>query len=126
MATRVRLTDAVDLDLPGRRSREILSGETGADSTFRIVEIAVPNPLSKPRSPHWHPDSEECIHVLSGEGVTWVDEAELPMHAGDTIHVVAGEHHVTRNTGHSPLMLLCFFPVPKITVLTEAAVSDDA
>jgi oxalate decarboxylase/phosphoglucose isomerase-like protein (cupin superfamily) len=30
--------------------------------------------------------------------------------AGDTILVPAGELHVTRNTGSSPLRLLCFFP----------------
>jgi quercetin dioxygenase-like cupin family protein len=118
MALRIRLAEAVELDLPGRRSREILSGETGADSTVRIVEIDVPDPASPPRPPHWHPDCEECIHVLSGEGITWVDGEEFAMHAGDTIRVAPGERHVTRNTGDKTLTLLCFFPSPKITVIT--------
>lgn len=125
MATRIALADAVELDLPGRRSREILSGHTGAASTFRIVDIAVPETGAPPRAPHWHPDCEECIHVLAGEGITWVDGTEFPMSPGDTIRVAPGEHHVTRNTGTGALTLLCYFPVPEITVLTEAKTVDD-
>lgn len=118
MAARVSLKDAVELDLPGRRSREILSGATGADSTVRLVEIAVPEPGAAPRSPHWHPDCEECIHVLSGTGVTWVEGEDFAMHPGDTIRIAPGERHVTRNIGQTTLTLLCFFPSPKITVMT--------
>jgi quercetin dioxygenase-like cupin family protein len=119
VANRVCLSDAVDLALPGRRSREILSGRSGAHSTIRLVEIAVPDPKASVRPPHWHPDSEECIHVLSGEGTTWVDGTDFHMRPGDTIRIAPGEHHVTRNTGQAPLVLLCYFPVPEITVVTE-------
>jgi len=126
MAVRVALGDAVELDLPGRRSREIVSGASGADSTLRLVDIAVPEPGAKPRAPHWHPDSEEVIHVLDGEGVTWVDGAEFPMHPGDTIRIAPNERHVTRNTGDRTLKLLCFFPNPSFTMLTgdSGAVND--
>src|SRR6056297_1977829 len=121
MATRKALDDAAELDLPGRRSREIFSGRSGAASTLRLVEIAVAKPGDAPRPPHWHPDCEECIHVLSGEGVTWIDGDELPMRPRDTLRVEAGEKHVTRNTGDTPLVLLCFFPLPEITILTDEA-----
>jgi len=125
MATRIALLEAAELDLPGRRSREILSGANGARSTFRIVDIAVPEADAAPRPPHWHPDCEECIHVLAGEGVTWVDGEEFPMNPGDTIRIAPGERHVTRNTGDGPLTLLCFFPVPEITILTEPQAADE-
>lgn len=121
MANLRRPEDAAELDLPGRRSREILSGATGARSTIRLVEIAVPGPDEPPRPPHWHPDCEECIHVLSGEGMTWVDGREMQMRPGDTLQVSPGEKHVTRNTGAVPLVLLCFFPVPEITIMTDEA-----
>lgn len=119
MAFRVALGEAVDLDLPGRRSREIVSGSGGAESTLRLVEISVPEPGSEPRPPHWHPDSEEVIHVLEGEGVTWVDGQEFPMQAGDTIRIAAGERHVTRNTGGEPLRMLCYFPRPSFGLLVD-------
>lgn len=121
MAIRIALGDAVDLDLPGRRSREIVSGRGGADSTLRMVEIAVPDPDTAPRGPHWHPDSEEVIHVLEGEGVTWVDGTDFAMRPGDTIRIAAGERHVTRNTGGRPLKLLCYFPRPEVRILTEGS-----
>ncbi len=119
MATRVALEDAVDLDLPGRRSLDILGHVLGARSTVRLVEIAVPEPGAAPRPPHWHPDCEECIHVLSGSGMTWVDGHDIPMQPGDTLHIAAGERHVTRNCGDSPLTLLCFFPSPDVTLATD-------
>ena len=121
MAFRVALGEAVDLDLPGRRSREIVSGAGGADSTLRLVEIAVPDPGAAPRRPHRHPDSEEVIHVLDGEGVTWVDGEEFRMHPGDTIRIAAGERHVTRNTGRVPLKMLCYFPSPEFGLIVDDA-----
>lgn len=119
MAFRVTLAEAVELDLPGRRSREIVAGAAGADSTLRLVEIDVPEAGAARRPPHWHPDSEEVIHVLDGEGSTWVDGLEFAMHAGDTIRIARGERHVTRNTGDKTLKMLCFFPAPKISIRTE-------
>ena len=118
MAQHIPLADAVELDLPGRRSREIVSGARGAASTLRRVEIAAEGPDARPRPPHWHPDCEEVIHVLEGKGVTWVEGAAHPMSPGDTIHVAAGERHVTRNTGAETLVLLCFFPVSDVAILT--------
>ncbi len=118
MAFRVPLDDAVELDLPGRRSREIVSGAAGADSTLRLVEIAVPEPGAGPRAPHWHHDREELIHILDREGITWVEGVEFVMRTGDTIRIAPGERHVTRNTGDSPLKLLCYFPRPEFRLLT--------
>ena len=118
MAHHVPLDQAEDLGLPGRRSRAIVSGATGAASTLRLVEIPVPAQGEPPRPPHWHPDCEECIHVLDGDGVTWVDGVEHPMRPGDTIRIAPMERHVTRNTGATALMLLCFFPAPEVTILT--------
>ncbi|NNE89761.1 MAG: cupin domain-containing protein [Silicimonas sp.] len=121
MAVRVALSEAADLDLPGRRSRELVSGASGANSTLRLVEIAVPEPEATPRPPHYHPDSEECIHVLSGKGVTRVDDQDFQMNPGDTIRIAPGERHVTRNTGSKPLVMLCFFPAPSFEMLMDDA-----
>ncbi len=106
---------AKNLGLPGRKSLEIVSGETGAQAvTLRLVEIALPKPGETPRGPHRHNDCEECIYVIAGEGCTESDSGKHPLKTGDTILIPAGEMHVTRNTGSVPLLLLCFFPLAQV------------
>jgi mannose-6-phosphate isomerase-like protein (cupin superfamily) len=103
--------DAKDLNLPGRKSLEIVSAAVGsAEMTLRLVEIPVPAPDETPRDPHRHVNFEECMYVLSGEGLTCTPNGDSPVAAGDTILVPPGELHVTRNTGSTPLRMLCFFP----------------
>jgi mannose-6-phosphate isomerase-like protein (cupin superfamily) len=112
--------EAKRLGLPGRKSLEIVSGKTGARGvTLRLAEIPVSEPGETPRGPHHHYDFEECIFVLSGQGVTYADSGEYQLNPGDTILIPPGEKHVTRNTGDTPLLLLCFFPVSDITRGTE-------
>ena len=120
MARLFRQAEAKILQLPGRSSREIVSGESGADKvTFRIVRIDPSRPGEAPRGPHIHYAFEECIHVLSGRGVTETEGGTFSVAAGDTILVPAGEIHVTRNSGIEPLVLLCFFPVGEIASGTK-------
>jgi quercetin dioxygenase-like cupin family protein len=116
---------AKQLGLPGRKSLEIVSGENGAKGvTMRLVEIPVPQPGEAPRGPHQHSGHEECIYVLSGQGTTFAETGEYPLQPGDTILIPPGEKHVTRNTGNTPLLLLCFFPSADISRSTvESAVS---
>jgi mannose-6-phosphate isomerase-like protein (cupin superfamily) len=103
--------DAKDLNLPGRKSLEIISKEVGSSAvTLRLVEIPVATPGEVPREPHRHTDFEECMYILSGEGETRTTNGESKVVAGDTILVSPGELHVTRNTGSTPLRMLCFFP----------------
>jgi len=110
----IRAGDATDLGLPGRRSLEIVSSRTGSDSlTLRLVEIPVPAPGDAERAMHRHRDFEECIYVLEGQGVNRSEDGEVAVVAGDTILVPRGQWHVTRNTGDTPLRLLCFFPASR-------------
>jgi mannose-6-phosphate isomerase-like protein (cupin superfamily) len=111
MARIIRAGNAKDLKLPGRKSLEIVSAQTGSENiTLRLVEIHVPQAGEPPRAMHRHGGFEECMYVLAGEGVIHTEGSECPFSAGDTIFVPAGELHVTRNTGSTPLKLLCFFP----------------
>jgi mannose-6-phosphate isomerase-like protein (cupin superfamily) len=120
MARLFRQAEAKTLHLPGRVSREIVSGERGSDRvSFRIVRIEPPVAGETPRGPHVHHGFEECIHVLSGQGATEAESGTFALRAGDTILVPAGELHVTRNTGVEPLVLLCFFPVGEVATGTR-------
>jgi oxalate decarboxylase/phosphoglucose isomerase-like protein (cupin superfamily) len=103
--------EAIDLNLPGRKSQEIVSAKVGsAAMTLRLVEIPVPQPGEPPRAMHRHEGFEECMYVLAGSGMTETEDGQCPVEAGDTILVSPGELHVTRNIGDTPLQMLCFFP----------------
>jgi len=120
MAYVIKPSDARKLDLPGRRSLEIVSAATGTSSvTLRLVTIPVPAPGQPARGFHSHDGFEECIYVLSGQGATQTETSEHPLSAGDTIVIPPGEMHFTQNTGREPLVLLCFFPVADITRKTR-------
>ncbi len=120
MARLYKPGEARQMDLPGRKAMEIVSGERGARGlTLRKVEIPVVLPGDALRAAHRHSEFEECIYTLSGQGTTFADSGEYEMRPGDTLLMPAGEKHVTRNTGNEPLVLLCFFPVPDITAATQ-------
>ena len=117
MARVVRLEKARNLGLPGRKSLEIISDAEGSKAvTLRYVEIPIPATGEELRLPHSHSDCEECIHVLSGRGLFCTDEDEQVLQPGDTILIPSGELHVTRNTGETPLVLLCFFPLSNLDI----------
>ena len=121
MASVVRPHEAKPLGLPGRISNEIVSRAHGGSRavTLRLVEIPVSEPGEPQRGRHCHDGHEECMYVLSGQGVTRSGDREHPLAPGDTILVPAGEMHVTRNTGSVPLVMLCFFPVGQIDMRLE-------
>lgn len=103
------------LGLPGRTSREPVSGAIGSKVTIRIAEIAPAKPGDPRRGPHLHDGFEECIYVLKGTGVTVSESGEIAIGPGDIVLIPPNEKHLTRNTGDEPLVLLCFFPVPDVS-----------
>jgi oxalate decarboxylase/phosphoglucose isomerase-like protein (cupin superfamily) len=59
---------------------------------------------------HNHPESEEILYVLSGEGLQMIDDGEpFPIRASDTIYVPTAIYHSTLNTGWAPLRLLAVY-----------------
>ena len=47
---------------------------------------------------HRHPDQEEVIYVLDGEGISRSDEGDKPIRAGDFVFIPANAEHATINT----------------------------
>ena len=61
---------------------------------------------------HNHPESEEILYVLSGEGDQMLDDGGenwFPVRAGDTIYVPQAMFHATINTGWEPMRLLAIY-----------------
>ncbi|GAC1319721.1 MAG: cupin domain-containing protein [Chloroflexota bacterium] len=78
----------------------------GAGLTFGEV-ILLPG-LGHER--HNHPDAEEILYVLSGEGQQMLLDGEsFTIKAGDTIYVPRAAFHSTVNTGWEPLRLLALY-----------------
>jgi oxalate decarboxylase/phosphoglucose isomerase-like protein (cupin superfamily) len=82
------------------------ASEEGAGITFGEV-LLLPG---KGHDRHNHPESEEILYVLSGEGEQMVDDGEpFPVGPGDTIYVPTAVFHSTRNTGWEPMRLLALY-----------------
>lgn len=80
--------------------------EAGASLTTGEVVI---NP-TKGHDRHNHPDSDEVLYIIEGEGVQTVgDEPEFAVKAGDTIYIPKGVEHSTFNTGWRQLRILAVY-----------------
>jgi oxalate decarboxylase/phosphoglucose isomerase-like protein (cupin superfamily) len=61
---------------------------------------------------HDHPDSEEVLYVVSGEGTQTVADEEFDIAAGDLVQIPAGVEHSTVNTAWEPLKLIAVYGPP--------------
>lgn len=52
---------------------------------------------------HAHPEQEELIFVLEGEGIATVEGKEMPMRPGQLIYLGPNARHTFRNTTDRPL-----------------------
>jgi oxalate decarboxylase/phosphoglucose isomerase-like protein (cupin superfamily) len=78
----------------------------GAGMTFGEV-VLLPG---QGHSRHNHPESEEILYVISGEGEQMVNDGEpFPVSAGDTIYVPLAVFHSTLNTGWQTMRLLAIY-----------------
>jgi oxalate decarboxylase/phosphoglucose isomerase-like protein (cupin superfamily) len=85
----------------------VAPGQTaGAKVTFGEV-VLLPG---RGHDRHNHPQSEEILYVLSGEGEQMVDDGEpFAVRAGDAIYVPTAVFHSTRNTGWETMRLLAIY-----------------
>jgi oxalate decarboxylase/phosphoglucose isomerase-like protein (cupin superfamily) len=59
---------------------------------------------------HNHPDADEILYILAGEGDQMVDDGEpFPVRPGQAVWVPTGAFHSTINTGWEPLTLLAIY-----------------
>lgn len=58
---------------------------------------------------HYHPNCEEVLHVLSGQGDHALDGETVTLRAGVTIRIPIGVRHNFANTGPESLVCLIVF-----------------
>ena len=61
---------------------------------------------------HTHPDSDEILYVVSGEGEQTVADETKEVGPGEMIFIPAGVEHGTINTGWETLQLLAVYAPP--------------
>jgi oxalate decarboxylase/phosphoglucose isomerase-like protein (cupin superfamily) len=61
---------------------------------------------------HTHPESDEILYVLRGEGEQEVAEETREIAAGEMVYIPEGVEHGTVNTGWEPLLLLAVYAPP--------------
>jgi oxalate decarboxylase/phosphoglucose isomerase-like protein (cupin superfamily) len=59
---------------------------------------------------HNHPDADEILYILAGEGDQMVDDEETrAVRPGDTVFIPQGAFHSTINTGYEPMVILAIY-----------------
>ena len=111
MKTVIHESDVETIDLPGRALKwlihpsQILSDKCALNTvTIKSGETVKPA--------HSHPDAEEVIYVVSGEGKVMIDDEVHLIKAGSVVLFPQGSIHMVRNSGKSALKLMCFFTSP--------------
>ncbi len=61
---------------------------------------------------HTHPDSDEILYVIRGEGKQEVKDEIRHISAGEMVFIPEGVEHGTINTGWEPLLLLAVYGPP--------------
>jgi oxalate decarboxylase/phosphoglucose isomerase-like protein (cupin superfamily) len=61
---------------------------------------------------HTHPDSDEILYVIRGEGEQEVADETEDIETGDMVFIPEGVEHGTVNTGWEPLLLLAVYAPP--------------
>jgi oxalate decarboxylase/phosphoglucose isomerase-like protein (cupin superfamily) len=59
---------------------------------------------------HNHPESDEILYILAGEGDQMVDDGEpFAVRPGQTVFIPKGAFHSTLNTGYEPMAILAIY-----------------
>jgi uncharacterized cupin superfamily protein len=58
---------------------------------------------------HCHPEGEELIYIISGEGQVYVDGTIKPLREGCAVLFEKGSIHMVRNSGPIEMKVACFF-----------------
>jgi quercetin dioxygenase-like cupin family protein len=91
-----------------------------AQQTFGLVFI---NP-GQQNPPHYHPNCEELIYVLTGECDHRLGDATLHLEPGSLLRIPANAVHCARNTGWEPVrMIIVYSTADRQTVFLEPASS---
>jgi oxalate decarboxylase/phosphoglucose isomerase-like protein (cupin superfamily) len=89
-------------------------GISGASAMSAVVLYFEPG---QGHARHNHPESEQFIFVISGQGEQMVEDKDgkpiiEPLNAGSLVSIPKGAYHSTFNTGWEPMRILAVYAPP--------------
>jgi quercetin dioxygenase-like cupin family protein len=114
----VREEEQPSLSFPWGAIKWLCNGEIdpAALQTFGLVFI---NP-GQQNPPHYHPNCEELIYVLSGECDHRLGDATIHLEPGSLLRIPANAVHCAVNTGWDPVRMVIVYSAPdRETVFLE-------
>ncbi len=100
--------------LPGRDLRWLFTPDTDADRPFSM-NVVVIKPGCTVSPAHSHPEKEEVIYIVSGEGKAFIDGQVYDIREGTAVRFTKRSVHMLRNTGAVDMKVVCFF-TPQATL----------
>ena len=101
--------DVAEKAVPGRFLRWIVDKNSGLESEFLSCCIMRVEPGSTVQPAHSHPNGEELIYLIEGEGKVYVDGVIKPVKQGSAVLFEQGSIHMVRNSGTKEMKVACFF-----------------
>jgi len=104
-------TDVAEKKVPGRYLRWVVdrASADGLDGQFCSCCIMRVEPGQTVNPAHCHPDGEEMLYIIHGEGKVYIDGIIYPFKEGSVVMFEKGKIHMVRNTGSEELKVACFF-----------------
>jgi oxalate decarboxylase/phosphoglucose isomerase-like protein (cupin superfamily) len=85
--------------------KPLVSADTPTVSMMHVILLP-----GKGHDRHNHPNSDEILYILAGEGDQMVDDREpFPVRPGQTVFIPQGAFHSTLNTGYEPMAILAIY-----------------
>jgi len=102
-------SDVMEKSGAGRFVRWIVGEETGITSEFcaSCIMRVLPGATVKPA--HSHPNGEELIYIIEGNGRAFVDGIIKPLKPGTAVLFEKGSVHMVQNIGKNEMKAVCFF-----------------
>ena len=102
--------DVAEKKVPGRYLRWVVDGASGGlDGKFCSCCIMRVEPGQTVNPAHCHPDGEEMLYIIRGEGKVYIDGIIYPFKEGSAVLFEKGKIHMVRNSGTEELKVACFF-----------------
>jgi quercetin dioxygenase-like cupin family protein len=95
----------------------MVSGALGNSTVLTVGRCFIKPGQANPA--HYHPNSDEVLHVVRGHIEHRVDDASVEMKAGDTISIPLGAIHQARNIGPDEAEFLITFNTADRQVVGE-------